>query len=253
MSLTRLTSRSPSPRSTATCSTSSQNGSSGSSSRLAGRLGDERLDLVLGQRSCRRSAGAPPASRRTRVALDPRRLDGGGRLPGEDGEQLHVPQREARRAALVEDLEDADRPFVVEEGHRRDRARDVAGLLGGLAVEARIRGDVGHRQRLAGGEDESGDPLAGLHRPGRSRRRRGHRQRPGISSRSGSVSKRAIEEASASKRLAVASTIDCRRRCSTSPCRLRATEDRRPTARRAVSAAVRSSSAIKSVRQDSGW
>jgi len=59
------------------------------------------------------------------------------------------------------------------------------------------------------------------------------------SSRSGSRSKSAIDEASASNRLTVASTMDCRSFCSTGPCRPRATTDRRATALRAASAAVR--------------
>src|SRR5438093_1890538 len=59
------------------------------------------------------------------------------------------------------------------------------------------------------------------------------------SRRSGFLSKRAIDAASASKRRTVASTIDCRRRTSTSGWKRLATTPRRAASRKVSSAALR--------------
>jgi hypothetical protein len=61
----------------------------------------------------------------------------------------------------VEDLEHADRALVVEERHRDDGPRHVAGLLGGRPAEAGVDRDVGQGERLAGREHVAGDPLVG--------------------------------------------------------------------------------------------
>ena len=125
-------------------SASAHSGSSSSASRPRDRVRDDRVDVassaVGGRR--RRASGAATArtqrgvavSRSTRLAPDRDR-----RLPGEDRGELEVAQVERRLAALVEDLEDADGALVVDERHRDQRARHVAGLLGERAAEARRR------------------------------------------------------------------------------------------------------------------
>ena len=104
----------------------------------------------------RPDASSVPASSRRRsasrirlveVALDAHRRDRGGGLPGEDGEQLHVTQRERGAAALVQHLEHAHGRFPVDERHRGDGTRHVAGPLGGRPVEARVAGDVAEGER----------------------------------------------------------------------------------------------------------
>ena len=62
-------------------------------------------------------------------------------------------------AALVEDLEDADRALVVDERHGDERPRHVAGLLGGRPAEPGVARDVRQRERLAGREHVAGDAL----------------------------------------------------------------------------------------------
>ena len=64
------------------------------------------------------------------VALDAAGPDRDGRLAGEHPGELDVAERERGLAALVEDLEHADRAVVVDERHGDDRAGHVARLLG---------------------------------------------------------------------------------------------------------------------------
>ena len=118
-------------------------------------------------------ASSSPASRPSacaqqlvEVALDAGGVDGGGGLGGEDAEQLHVPQRERRRGALVEQLQDADGPGapLVDQRHGSDGARHVARPLRRCPVEARVAHDVGEGEWLAGREDEAGDAFRGRHR-----------------------------------------------------------------------------------------
>ena len=175
-------SASPRSRSRATWSTTRQNGVASSRSRPAVTV------AASSSSSAGSASGARPASNpRTRRAMSSWMrvgTDGHGCLGREDREQLHVGHREGRRAALVEDLEDADGPVLIEERHGRDRARHVSGLLRRPAVEAWVGPHIRERQRLPGGIDVAGDSLGRRHgKPDRAcaaahRRRRGTRAGP---------------------------------------------------------------------------
>ncbi len=120
---------------------------------------DGRLGLLLGQPWG--EVGEHTAQQPGGVALDAGGGDGNRRLPREDGQQLHVAQREGRRRVLVEHLQDALRPVLVEQRSRGDRARHVSRLLGRVPVEARIVRHVGQRERLPGRVHEPNDALRG--------------------------------------------------------------------------------------------
>ena len=129
---------------------------------IRGRGADQTFDLLVVK--IRADLPEHAAQQAIRVALDACGPDGHRRLAGEDGQQLHVAQREGRRAPLVEDLEHANRALLVEQRRCRDRARDVAGLLRRVSVESGVVGDVGERERLARRIHVAGDALRGRHR-----------------------------------------------------------------------------------------
>ncbi len=124
---------------------------------------DQRLDL-LRPRGRARSATARCAAGRSRVALDPGGRDGDGGLAGEDRQQLHVRSEKVGEPRLSRTWRTPTRAVLVQERRGRDGSRDVAGLLGRVPVEARVVGDVGEREGLAGRVHEPGDALGGRHR-----------------------------------------------------------------------------------------
>ena len=104
--------------------------------------------------------GAQP-HRRARGGWPGSRPPPGGRTPTASSMSRRL---NAASLTLVEDLQHADRALVVDERHRDDRPRDVAGLLGDGPAEARVERDVRQRERLTGREHVAGEALVGRDR-----------------------------------------------------------------------------------------
>ena len=92
----------------------------------------------------RRPGAAMPRSRSTRLALMAIAA-----CRAKTAASSMSRRRERGLAALVEHLEDADRPLVVDQRDRDDRPGHVGRPLGQGPTEARVAGDVRERERLA--------------------------------------------------------------------------------------------------------
>ena len=86
-------------------------------------------------------------------------IDGDRGLVREEPEQVHLLEREVRPLRAVQDLENPECPFVVEEGRRHQPARDVAGSLRDVTREPRVVSHVFEDERGARGEHPPGDAV----------------------------------------------------------------------------------------------
>jgi hypothetical protein len=94
---------------------------------------------------------------RARCARPAKEIEPGGRLIGEEPEQLELLEYGARPFLPIEHLEDSQRPVAGDERDGHETRRLVAGRLGHVAGEARILLNALDHERLSGGDDGAGD------------------------------------------------------------------------------------------------